>query len=120
METARPYRFKDAATLLEDFWAEVDKLLSHLMKTLRVGIASYEQMKARTLSIARGEFRPTADEPKVWFRSTAVSYTHLDVYKRQRRAGGVMVSWVECRDKLPIGCSSISARFCRSFSIPFF
>jgi hypothetical protein len=27
METIRPYRFKDAATLLEDFWAEVDKLL---------------------------------------------------------------------------------------------
>ena len=27
METVRPSRFKDAATLLEDFWAEVDKLL---------------------------------------------------------------------------------------------
>jgi Family of unknown function (DUF6516) len=27
METIRPYRFKDAATLLEDFWAEVDKVL---------------------------------------------------------------------------------------------
>ena len=39
------------------------------MKTLRVGIASYEQMKARTLAIARGEYRPAADEPKVWFRS---------------------------------------------------
>jgi predicted transcriptional regulator len=39
------------------------------MKTLRVGIATYEQMKARTLAIARGEHRPAADEPKVWFRS---------------------------------------------------
>ncbi len=39
------------------------------MKTLRVGIASYEQMKARTMAIARGEFRPAAGEPKVWFRS---------------------------------------------------
>jgi predicted transcriptional regulator len=39
------------------------------MKTLRVGIASYEQMKARTMAIARGEYRPTADEPKVWFTS---------------------------------------------------
>ena len=39
------------------------------MKTLRVGIASYEQMKSRTLAIARGEYRPAADEPKVWFRS---------------------------------------------------
>jgi hypothetical protein len=27
METVRPYRFKDAATLLVDFWTEVDKLL---------------------------------------------------------------------------------------------
>jgi len=27
METVRPYRFKDAATLLGDFWTEVDTLL---------------------------------------------------------------------------------------------
>ncbi|MGD0497805.1 MAG: DUF6516 family protein [Bryobacteraceae bacterium] len=27
MDTVRPYRFKDAATLVEDFWAEVDKVL---------------------------------------------------------------------------------------------
>jgi predicted transcriptional regulator len=39
------------------------------MKTLRVGIASYEDMKARTLAIAQGKYRPTADEPKVWFTS---------------------------------------------------
>jgi predicted transcriptional regulator len=39
------------------------------MRTLRVGIASYEQMKARTLAIARGEYKPPAGEPKVWFTS---------------------------------------------------
>ncbi len=39
------------------------------MKTLRVGIASYEEMKARTLAIARGEHKPSAEEPKVWFTS---------------------------------------------------
>ena len=39
------------------------------MKTLRVGIASYEDMKARTLAIAQGKYRPTADEPRVWFTS---------------------------------------------------
>jgi predicted transcriptional regulator len=39
------------------------------MKMLRLGIASYEQMKARTLEIARGNYKPAADEPKVWFRS---------------------------------------------------
>jgi predicted transcriptional regulator len=38
-------------------------------KTLRIGIASREQMKARTLAIARGEHKPAADEPKVWFTS---------------------------------------------------
>jgi Family of unknown function (DUF6516) len=27
LETVRPYRFKDATTLIENFWAEVDKLL---------------------------------------------------------------------------------------------
>jgi hypothetical protein len=27
MEAVRPYRFQDAATLLEDFWAEVDRFL---------------------------------------------------------------------------------------------
>src|SRR5215469_5529275 len=39
------------------------------MRTLRVGIASYEQMKARTLAIARGQYKPAAGEPKVWFTS---------------------------------------------------
>jgi predicted transcriptional regulator len=40
------------------------------MKTLKIGIASYENMKARTLAIARGTLRPKAGEPKVWFTST--------------------------------------------------
>lgn len=39
------------------------------MRTLRVGIASYEQMKARTMAIARGKYKPAAGEPKVWFTS---------------------------------------------------
>jgi predicted transcriptional regulator len=40
------------------------------MKTLKVGIASYEEMKARTMAVARGERRVAASEPKVWFTST--------------------------------------------------
>ena len=40
------------------------------MKTLKIGIASYEDMKARTLAIARGRLKPKAHEPKVWFTST--------------------------------------------------
>jgi predicted transcriptional regulator len=39
------------------------------MKTLKVGIASYEAMKARTLAIAKGELKPKAGDPKVWFTS---------------------------------------------------
>jgi predicted transcriptional regulator len=40
------------------------------MTTLKVGIATYEDMKARTLAVARGERRVARDEPKVWFTST--------------------------------------------------
>lgn len=40
------------------------------MTTLRVGIASYEEMKARTLAMASGKRRIAAGEPKVWFTST--------------------------------------------------
>ena len=40
------------------------------MKMLKIGIASYEDMKARTLAIARGELKPKATDPKVWFPST--------------------------------------------------
>ena len=40
------------------------------MTTLKVGIASYQEMKARTMAVARGERRVAASEPKVWFTST--------------------------------------------------
>lgn len=40
------------------------------MKTLKVGIASYEDMKARTLAIARGQLRAKPGDPTVWFTST--------------------------------------------------
>jgi predicted transcriptional regulator len=39
------------------------------MNVLKVGILSYEDMKARTIAIARGEFMPSQDEPKVFFTS---------------------------------------------------
>ena len=40
------------------------------MTTLKVGIADYEEMKARTMRIARGEEKPAPSDPKVWFTST--------------------------------------------------
>ncbi len=40
------------------------------MTTLKVGIASYEEMKARTMAVVRGKLRVTRNKPKVWFTST--------------------------------------------------
>ena len=39
------------------------------MKSLKVGIASYADMKARTMAIARGELKPRPGDPEVWFTS---------------------------------------------------
>jgi predicted transcriptional regulator len=39
------------------------------MTTLKVGIASYERMKARTMAIAGGRQRPRRGEAKIWFTS---------------------------------------------------
>ena len=40
-----------------------------MMKKLIVGIASYEEMKERTLAIASGDYSPKRGEPKIWFTS---------------------------------------------------
>ncbi len=39
------------------------------MTTLKIGIAPYDEMKARTMAIAKGEHKPKRGEPKVWFTS---------------------------------------------------
>ncbi len=39
------------------------------MKTLKIGIMSYEDMKAYTKAIARGEHKRKPGEPKIWFTS---------------------------------------------------
>ena len=58
---------------LADFWREVDAVLTERgvkdVKSLKVGIASYADMKARTMAIARGALKPRPSEPKVWFTS---------------------------------------------------
>jgi predicted transcriptional regulator len=36
---------------------------------IKVGIMSKEQYKKRTIAIAKGEYVPRKDEPKVWFES---------------------------------------------------
>ena len=40
------------------------------MKTLKVGIATYDEMKAMTLAIARGRRKLAPREPRIWFPST--------------------------------------------------
>ena len=39
------------------------------MKTLKIGIAGYDRMKARTVATARGEHEPARGDPTVWFTS---------------------------------------------------
>src|SRR4030065_485882 len=38
-------------------------------KVLHIGIMPYRDYKKRSLAIARGEYRPRPDEPKIWFES---------------------------------------------------
>jgi len=39
------------------------------LKTVTVGIMSKVDYKNRTMAIARGEYKPKKDEPKIWFES---------------------------------------------------
>jgi len=39
------------------------------MKTLKIGIADHNQMKARTIAIARGDHVVSKSDPKIWFTS---------------------------------------------------
>jgi predicted transcriptional regulator len=43
--------------------------MNNNMKVLRIGIASRAEMRARTMAIARGELKPSSNDPKVWFPS---------------------------------------------------
>ena len=38
-------------------------------KTMKVGIMPREEFKRRTIAIAKGEYQPQEDEPKIWFES---------------------------------------------------
>lgn len=43
-----------------------DKLKKNVMK---IGILSREDYRKRTIAIAKGEYKPKANEPKIWFES---------------------------------------------------
>ena len=53
------------------------------MTTLKVGIADYDEMKARTMRIAKGEEKPAPGDPKVWFTSTESFAKVLSVGNRE-------------------------------------
>ena len=39
------------------------------MKVVKIGIASQEKIRERVLLIAKGELKPKASDPKIWFTS---------------------------------------------------
>lgn len=39
------------------------------MKTIKIGIMPLEEYKKRTIAIAKGEYVPKKNEPKLWFSS---------------------------------------------------
>jgi len=38
-------------------------------KTMKIGVMPREEFKRRTIAIAKGEYKPREDEPKIWFES---------------------------------------------------
>jgi predicted transcriptional regulator len=39
------------------------------MKVIKIGIMPQKEIRERTLAIARGDYKPKSDEPKIWFTS---------------------------------------------------
>jgi predicted transcriptional regulator len=39
------------------------------MRTITIGIMTQDKMRARALAIAKGQYKPKAGEPKIWFPS---------------------------------------------------
>lgn len=39
------------------------------MRTMKIGIMNRDDFRRRTVAIAKGEYKPAANEPKVWFDS---------------------------------------------------
>jgi predicted transcriptional regulator len=39
------------------------------MKVIKIGIMPQAQVRARMIAVARGQYKPKPDEPKIWFAS---------------------------------------------------
>jgi len=53
------------------------------MKTNVIGVMPQEQIRARAIAIANGEYKPKSGEPKIWFTSMK---SVAEVLSDQKRA----------------------------------
>jgi predicted transcriptional regulator len=53
------------------------------MKALRIGIMSQEKIRARTIAIAKGEYKPGKSDPKIWFPSMKALSEVLSDHNRE-------------------------------------
>ena len=53
------------------------------MKTIVIGVMPKEQIRARAIAIAKGDYKPKAGEPKIWFTSMK---SVAEVLRDQNRA----------------------------------
>lgn len=52
------------------------------MKFIRIGIMTQKEIRERTLAIARGEYKPSPNEPKVWLTSIRSLAKILSILKK--------------------------------------
>lgn len=65
------FKIKIINTFIKKHKLSLDDNKDFIMKTktLKVGIMPLDEYKKRTIAIAKGEYVPKKDEPKVWFES---------------------------------------------------
>lgn len=74
-------------------------------RIIKVGIISRDAYRRRTIAIARGEYKPKKDEPKVWIESPDVheeEMLHLDAGESRTLVASLSepfrptISWLRC------------------------
>jgi len=63
------------------------------MNTLKIGIASRDAFRKRTLAIAKGEYKPGKNDPKVWFESLESLAQLLSGQRYTRPTGSMRVAF---------------------------
>ncbi len=83
------------------------------MKKLIVGIASYDEMKARSLAIAKGDYLPKRGEPKVWFTSLE---SFAKVLSKRNVELLQIIAELSVFKQMGQICCQVKRVFCSSFS----